>query len=241
MTRFAFPPFPQAAVPIAGTDLAFPVRRVLCVGRNYAAHRREMGGDERDPPFFFAKPADALSPGGCAIPYPSATAELHHEIELVIAIGGAGESLSPDAGARLIYGYAVGVDLTRRDLQSQAKAKGQPWEAGKGFDCSAPISPIRRGPAPAPEARIWLAVNGEVRQEGRIGDMIWNAAEIVAQASALWSLAPGDLIFTGTPEGVGPLVRADQVTGGVDGVGALEFTISGAGARADAPRAVGAA
>src|SRR5580658_777979 len=154
MTRFAFPPFPQASVPIAGTDLAFPVRRVLCVGRNYAAHRREMGGDERDPPFFFAKPADALVIGGGAAPYPSATSELHHEIELVIAIGGEGASVSAEAGARLIYGCAVGVDLTRRDLQSQAKAKGQPWEAGKSFDGSAPISAIHRGPPPSPDARI---------------------------------------------------------------------------------------
>lgn len=234
MSTFAFPPAPQAAVPIAGTDTLFPVRRVLCVGRNYAAHRREMGGDDRDPPFFFAKPADALVPGGSAVPYPSASAELHHEIELVIAIGGEGTGVSAEAAARLIYGYAVGVDLTRRDLQGQAKAKGQPWEAGKGFDFSAPISPIHRGTPPSPEARIWLAVNGEVRQEGRIGDMIWNPAEIVAEASALWTLAAGDLIFTGTPEGVGPLARGDKVTGGVDGVDALEFTISGSASRLNA-------
>ncbi len=228
MANYAFQPFPQATVPISGTDALFPVRRILCVGRNYAAHRREMGGDERDPPFFFAKPADAVVPGGGTVPYPSATHELHHEIELVIAIGGAGADVSAAAAARLIYGYAVGVDLTRRDLQGQAKAKGQPWEAGKGFDGSAPIRPIHRGAAPAPDARIWLAVNGEVRQAGRIGDMIWNPAEILAEASALWRLAPGDLVFTGTPEGVGPLAHGDRVTGGVDGVGALEFTISGA-------------
>jgi fumarylpyruvate hydrolase len=232
MANYAFQPCPQAAVPIAGTDTLFPVRRVLCVGRNYAAHRREMGGDERDPPFFFAKPADALVPGAGTVPYPSATHELHHEIELVIAIGGEGADVSAEAASRLIFGYAVGVDLTRRDLQNQAKAKGQPWEAGKGFDGSAPISPIHRGPAPSAEARIWLAVNGEVRQAGMIGDMIWNPAEILAEASALWRLAPGDLIFTGTPEGVGPLARGDKVTGGVDGVGALEFTISGVAAKA---------
>jgi fumarylpyruvate hydrolase len=231
MAHYAFPPSPQVAVPLEGGNLLFPVRRVLCVGRNYAAHRREMGGDERDPPFFFAKPADALVLGGGATPYPSVTNDLHHEIELVIAIGGEGTDVSAEAGARMIYGCAVGVDLTRRDLQSQAKAKGQPWEAGKSFDDSAPISPIRRGPPPPPEARIWLAVNGQLRQEGRIGDMIWNAAEIVAQASALWRLAPGDLIFTGTPEGVGPLERGDTVTGGVDGVGSLEFSISGVAAR----------
>jgi len=224
---FAFPPPPQTIVPIAGTDTLFPVRRILCVGRNYAAHRREMGGNERDPPFFFAKPADALVPGGGTVPYPPATDDLHHEIELVIAVGGEGVHLSADAAGALIYGYAVGVDLTRRDLQGKAKDKGQPWEAGKGFDASAPISAIRRGAAPSPDARIWLAVNGEVRQTGTIGDMIWSPSEILAEASALWRLAPGDLVFTGTPEGVGPLVRDDKVTGGVDGVGALEFTISG--------------
>jgi fumarylpyruvate hydrolase len=234
MARYAFPPFPQATVPIAGTDVLFPVRRILCVGRNYAAHRREMGGDERDPPFFFAKPADAVVACGGRVAYPSATHELHHEIELVIAVGGEGADVSAPAASRLIYGYAVGVDLTRRDLQAQAKAKGQPWEAGKGFDGSAPISPIRRGAALLPEARIWLAVNGEVRQAGRIGDMIWNPAEILAEASVLWRLAPGDLIFTGTPEGVGPLARGDTVTSGVDGVGALEFTISRVAAEAEA-------
>jgi fumarylpyruvate hydrolase len=232
MAKYAFAPSPQTVVPVAGGDLLFPVRRVLCVGRNYAAHRREMGGDERDPPFFFAKPADALVADGGMTPYPSATQDLHHEIELVIAIGAEGEGISAEAGAGLIYGCAVGVDLTRRDLQSQSKAKGQPWEAGKSFDCSAPISAIRRGPPPPPEARIWLAVNDQVRQEGRIGDMIWNAAEIVAQASTLWRLAPGDLIFTGTPEGVGPLRCGDHVTGGVEGVGALAFTISPAAAPA---------
>src|SRR5580704_14939363 len=134
MPHYAFQPLPQAVVPVAGTDTLFPVRRILCVGRNYAAHRREMGGDERDPPFFFAKPADALVLGGGATPYPSVTNDLHHEIELVIAIGGEGTDVSAEAGARMIYGCAVGVDLTRRDLQSQAKAKGQPWEAGKSFD-----------------------------------------------------------------------------------------------------------
>jgi fumarylpyruvate hydrolase len=228
MDAFAFPPPPRPAIPLAGTETLFPIRRILCVGRNYAAHRREMGGDERDPPFFFAKPGDAVVPGGGRVPYPSATTELHHEIELVIAIGGEGADLSPGAAAGLIYGYAVGVDLTRRDLQNSAKAKGQPWEAGKAFDSSAPISPIHRGAPPPPEARVWLAVNGEVRQSGLIGDMIWSPAEIIAQASILWRLAPGDLIFTGTPEGVGPLAPGDRVTGGVDGVDVLAFEISGA-------------
>jgi fumarylpyruvate hydrolase len=227
MTAFAFPPPPPTAIPIAGTDLLFPVRRVLCVGRNYAAHRKEMGGDERDPPFFFAKPADALLPCCETVPYPPATSDLHHEIELVIAVAGEGANLAADEANSLVFGYAVGVDLTRRDLQARAKDKGQPWEAGKGFDASAPISAIRRGGAPSPDARIWLTVDGDVRQTGRIGDMIWSPMEILAEASALWRLAPGDLIFTGTPEGVGPLVRGAKVVGGVDGVGALEFTISG--------------
>jgi len=228
MTAFAFPPPPTPVVPVAGSGMLFPVRRILCVGRNYAAHRREMGGDERDPPFFFAKPGDAVVPGDGTVTFPSATDELHHEIELVLAIGGEGADLSPEAAAGVIFGCAVGVDLTRRDLQNHAKAKGQPWEAGKGFDGSAPISHIARGAPPPDAARIWLAVNGEVRQSGRIGDMIWSPAEILAQASTLWRLAPGDLIFTGTPEGVGSLARGDVVTGGVDGVGALAFTLSGA-------------
>jgi fumarylpyruvate hydrolase len=210
---------------VEGEAAAFPVRRILCVGRNYAAHRREMGGDERDPPFFFAKPADAVVPPGGEVPYPSRTRNLHHEIELVVALKGGGADLSPDEALDRVFGYAVGVDLTRRDLQNAAKDKGQPWEAGKAYDASAPISAIRRAAGPPPQGRIWISVNGEVRQDGVVADMIWNVGEIIAEASKLWRLAPGDLIFTGTPEGVGPVVRGDRIEGEVEGVGRLAFEI----------------
>lgn len=225
MTTYAFPPHALPTVPVEGSDAVFPVRRILCVGRNYAAHRREMGGDERDPPFFFAKPADAVAPLRRDIPYPPATSDLHHEIELVVALKAGGADLTAEQALACVYGYAVGVDLTRRDLQGAAKAKGQPWEAGKAFDASAPISAIRIMDAPTAEAVINLSVNGTERQRGQIGDMIWNIGEVIAKASALWTLAAGDLIFTGTPEGVGAIARGDVVTGEVEGVGRLEFTL----------------
>lgn len=225
MIPYAFPPHALPTVPVEGSDAVFPVRRILCVGRNYAAHRREMGGDERDPPFFFAKPADAVAPLRREIPYPPATSDLHHEIELVVALKAGGADLTPEQALACVFGYAVGVDLTRRDLQGAAKAKGQPWEAGKAFDASAPISAIRMMNAPPPEAAITLSVNGAERQRGQIGDMIWNIGEVIAKASALWSLAAGDLIFTGTPEGVGAIARGDLVAGEVEGVGRLEFTL----------------
>jgi fumarylpyruvate hydrolase len=223
MTRYAFDPPVQPAVPIVGEDALFPVRRILCVGRNYAAHRREMGGDDRDPPFFFAKPADAYAPSGGTVPYPSATADLHHEIELVVALKAGGVDIAPQQALDLVLGYAVGVDLTRRDLQNAAKAKGQPWEAAKGFDASAPLSPIRRWSGAPPQGRIHLSVNGAVRQQAEVADMIWNIAEVIAEASKLWRLAPGDLIFSGTPEGVGALKVGDLVEGGVEGVGEITF------------------
>jgi fumarylpyruvate hydrolase len=223
---FAFDPPTQAAVPIEGEAGLFPVRRILCVGRNYAAHRREMGGDDRDPPFFFAKPADAIAPPGAPVPYPPATDNLHHEIELVAALGAGGANVSQDEALALVLGYAVGVDLTRRDLQNAAKGKGQPWEASKGFDASAPISPIRRWRGDPPQGRIQLSVNGQIRQDAVVADMLWNVAEIISEASKLWRLEAGDLIYTGTPEGVGPLVRGDRVTGEVEGVGRLEFKVS---------------
>lgn len=225
MTDYVFDPPSQAAVPVVGDYALFPVRRVYCVGRNYAAHRREMGGDDRDPPFFFAKPADAIAPPGADIPYPPATHVLHHEMELVVALGGGGADVPADEALALVFGYAAGVDLTRRDLQSAAKAKGHPWESGKAFDDSAPIGAIRPWRGAPPEGRIWLSVNGEIRQDANVADMIWSAGEIIAQAARLWRLAPGDLIFTGTPEGVGPLGVGDRVTGGVDGVGELAFDI----------------
>ncbi|MBV8684762.1 MAG: fumarylacetoacetate hydrolase family protein [Caulobacteraceae bacterium] len=226
MDSYIFAPPVYSSVPVVATPALFPVRRILCVGRNYAAHRREMGGDDRDPPFFFAKPADAVVGPGDAVPYPSRTADLHHEVELVVALNRAGEDIAPDEALDLVFGYAVGVDLTRRDLQAAAKAKGQPWEAAKGFDCSAPMSAIRPWTGASPTGSISLTVNGETRQSAKVEDMIWSVAEVIAEASKLWRLAPGDLIFTGTPEGVGPLVRGDHVVGEVEGVGALDFVIA---------------
>ena len=214
MTAFAVPIRPQPTVPVQGSDRPFPVRRILCVGRNYAAHAREMGADGRDPPFFFSKPADAVVPPGSDVPYPSATSDLHHEIELVVAIGEGGS----------IFGFAVGVDLTRRDLQNGFKAKGQPWDAAKGFDASAPISAIVPG-ATIPAGRIALSVNGAVKQEGQIADMIWSVKEVLIEAGKLWKLEAGDLVFTGTPEGVGPITRGDLVEGSVEGVGSLSFRV----------------
>ncbi|HQT52448.1 MAG: fumarylacetoacetate hydrolase family protein [Phenylobacterium sp.] len=226
MTDYVLAPPAQACVPVEGSSALFPVRRIYCVGRNYAAHRREMGGDDRDPPFFFAKPADAIVVPGAPVPYPTRTANLHHEIELVVALKGGGSNVPVESALDLVYGYAVGVDLTRRDLQNTAKDKGQPWEAGKAFDASAPISAIKPWTGPAPQGRIAISVNGTVKQEGVVADMIWNVAEIIAEASKLWALAPGDLIFTGTPEGVAAIVAGDKIEGEVDGVGALSFTVA---------------
>jgi fumarylpyruvate hydrolase len=225
MTQFVFEPAARAAVPVEGESAAFPVRRILCVGRNYAAHRREMGGDDRDPPFFFAKPADAVVPPGHDVGYPPRTQNLHHEIELVVALGAGGADVPVERALDLVLGYAVGVDLTRRDLQAAAKDKGQPWDAAKGFDDAAPISAIRRWTGAPPQGRISLSVNGQARQDATVADMIWSVAEIVAEASKLWRLEPGDLIFTGTPEGVGAIVRGDRVEGEVEGVGRIEFQV----------------
>lgn len=225
MTTYAFPPHAIPTVPVEGSGAAFPVRRILCVGRNYAAHAREMGADSRDPPFFFSKPADAVAPLKGQIAYPPATGDLHHEIELVVALKSGGANLSVEQALETVFGYAVGVDLTRRDLQGAAKAKGQPWEAGKAFDESAPITAIRVMDAPPPEAAVTLSVNGQERQRGEVGDMIWNVGEVIAKASELWTLAAGDLIFTGTPEGVGAIARGDKIVGEVEGVGRLEFTL----------------
>ncbi|MBA3810760.1 MAG: fumarylacetoacetate hydrolase family protein [Caulobacteraceae bacterium] len=226
MVAYVFDPPPRPAISILGTDAMFPVRRILCVGRNYAAHRREMGGDDREPPFFFSKPADAVVGAGAAIPYPSATADLHHEVELVAALGSGGADVAVEDALALVFGHAVGVDLTRRDLQGAARAKGQPWDAAKGFDRSAPMGAIRPAQGAPPGGRIRLTVNGAARQDASLGDMIWNVGEIIAQASRLWRLAAGDLIFTGTPEGVGPLVRGDRVEAAIDDVGDLTFTIT---------------
>ncbi|WP_282950095.1 MULTISPECIES: fumarylacetoacetate hydrolase family protein [unclassified Sphingopyxis] len=211
-------------VEIAGSDDRFPVRRIFCVGRNYAEHAREMGGaPDREPPFFFSKPADALVEANADIAMPPRTANLHHEIELVVALGSGGRDIGQDRAIETIFGYAAGNDLTRRDLQADAKAAGRPWDMAKGFDASAVISPIRRADEighPA-KARIWLTVNGEARQEGDIADMIWPVADIVAELSTYVELKAGDLIYTGTPAGVGGIATGDLVEGGVEGVGTI--------------------
>lgn len=227
---FAFPPAAPSALPIAGEAVLFPIRRVFCVGRNYAAHAREMGGDPtREAPFFFAKPADAVvavaADGTTQVHYPPATAELHHEVELVIALGAGGADLSPAEGAACVMACGVGIDLTRRDIQAGLKAKGQPWEMAKAFDESAPVSPLRRIAVPPSAGGIWLDVNGARRQAGDLCDMIWNVGEIVGHLSRFVRLAPGDLIFTGTPEGVGPLQRGDHVRAGIEGVAEMALTV----------------
>lgn len=224
-----FPAPPAVTVPILGSTNVFPVRRIFCVGKNYADHAREMGGDPtREPPFFFGKDASTLTLSGASIPYPSATQNLHHEIELVVALHKGGSDIAVADALDHVFGYAVGNDLTRRDLQAAAKAVGQPWDTAKAFDQAAVISPIN--PATAlghPQAgRIWLSVNGTGRQEGDIGAMIWPVPEIIAALSQLFRFQPGDLIYTGTPAGVGPLVSGDRVEGGIDGVGTLTHSIS---------------
>ena len=211
-------------VSIHGSDARFPVRRIFCVGKNYADHAREMGGDpEREPPFFFSKPADAVIGADVEIPFPPRTANLHHEIELVVAIGKGGANIPAEAAFDHIFGYAVGNDLTRRDLQAEAKADGRPWDMAKGFDNSAVVSPLRLAEEIGhPErARIWLSVNGKLRQDGDIADLIWPVPAIIAELSSYVALQPGDLIFTGTPAGVGRIERGDRVEGGIEGIGEI--------------------
>ncbi len=223
-----FPAPPRPLVAIQGTEAVFPVHRIYCVARNYAAHAREMGMDpEREPPFFFAKPADAIVADGAPVPYPPRTRNLHHEIELVVAIGRGGREVPVERALEHVYGYAVGNDLTRRDLQTLAKNEGRPWDTAKGFDASAPIAAIRPAAAVGHPSRgaIWLEVNGERRQSADLAEMIWNVPEVIAELSTLFELAPGDLIFTGTPAGVGPLVPGDEILGGIDGLGTLRNRI----------------
>jgi fumarylpyruvate hydrolase len=228
MNAYVFPPPPQASVPVAGGGL-FPVRRIFCVGRNYAEHVREMGGNpEREAPFFFTKPADAVVTGGADMPYPTRTENLHHEMELVVAIGTGGTDI-PVAGALAhVFGYAAGLDMTRRDLQNEAKNTRRPWDMSKGFDRSAPIGDIVPAAAlPDPtRGKIELKVNGAVRQTSDLSQMIWSVAETIAYLSGLVRLAPGDLIFTGTPEGVGAVSRGDLLEGLVEGVGTVRVRIA---------------
>lgn len=227
---------PVAAVPVAGSDKTFPVRRIYCVGRNYVEHAQEMGFTGREPPFFFAKPADAIvnvAPGETAtIPYPPGTSNVHHEIELVVAIGKRGANIAEEDAAQYIFGYAVGIDMTRRDLQMELRKAGRPWELGKAYDQSAPIGPI----IPADQAggiekaRIWIAVNGEKRQDSNIDKLIWNVPETIAYLSRYFELHPGDLIYTGTPAGVGAVVAGDEMHGGVDGLGDIRVKVGAADA-----------
>jgi len=220
MTQWLFAPRPVPSLPIVGSDQRFPVRRILCVGQNYAAHAREMGSDpDKQTPFFFTKPGDAIVSDGANPSYPSATTNLHYEAELVAVIG-PGE----DGGVNIV-GWAVGCDLTRRDLQAEAKKAGRPWDAAKGFDQSAPCGPVTLGDLPSPDGAIRLSVNGETRQDSVLNDMILNPDRIVAAAAALWSLQPGDLIFTGTPSGVGPVQAGDRVVVTIDGLETLSFEI----------------
>jgi fumarylpyruvate hydrolase len=215
-------------VPIAGSDKIFPVRRIYCVGKNYAAHAREMGSDPAtEPPFFFMKPADSIVTGR-AVAYPSDTTNLHHEIELVVAIGVGGANIAAGRALDHIYGYAVGIDLTKRDRQAAAKDKGQPWERAKAFEASAPIAPIQPADRIGHPSRgaISLTVNGAPRQQGDLADLILPVPGIIAQLSQVWTLAPGDLIYTGTPEGVGAVMRGDVLSGEIEGVGAIEVAIT---------------
>jgi len=221
------PLWPLPAVPVAGSEAQFPVRRIFCVGRNYAEHAREMGGNpEREPPFFFMKPADAILTGG-RMDYPAKTADLQHEIELVVALARGGRDIPAEAALDCVFGYAVGLDMTRRDVQGELKAKGRSWEMGKAFDQSAPISAI----APAERighpqrGAITLTVNSQSRQHGDLADMIWPVAGIIANLSGYVTLQPGDLIYTGTPAGVGKVERGDRLEGAVEGVGTLSVTI----------------
>lgn len=218
----------QPSVAVAGSAGRYPVRRVYCIGRNYAAHAREMGHNpDREPPFFFMKPADAVVNGEASIQYPPRTSDFHHEIELVVAVGRSGSNIAVNQALGYVYGYAVGIDFTRRDLQKEAKELGRPWDTAKGFDQSAPVSAIH----PASDighprtGRIWLAVNGEDRQIGDLNELIWDIAESVAELSTLFRLEPGDLIFTGTPAGVGPVNVGDSVTGGIEGIDEIAVTI----------------
>jgi len=213
------------SVPIAGSSDRFPVRRIFCVGQNYADHAREMGSDpDRQPPFFFCKPADAIVPGGGDIPYPAHTADLHHEVELVLALKGGGSDIAAGDARALVFGVAVGIDLTRRDLQAAAKKAGRPWDMAKGFDLSAPITPIVAGAYPTSGA-ITLSIDGAVRQRGDLADMIWSPDEIIATLSTYVTLAPGDLIFTGTPAGVGPIRRGETVLAEIAGLPSLALRV----------------
>ena len=228
MTEFVIRAPDAASLAIEGQDARFPLRRVYCVGRNYSEHAREMGHDpDREPPFFFSKPADAVVPAQGEVPYPPLTSDLHHEVELVVALSKGGKNIAPEEALNHVWGYTVGVDLTRRDLQATAKKMGRPWDFAKGFDHSAPsnaLHPVSKVGHPA-KGKIWLAVNGETRQVGDLSDQIWQVADVISYLSQSVELQPGDVIFTGTPSGVGAIAPGDEVSGGIEGIGEFRFTL----------------
>ncbi len=228
MSNFVFPPAEIPSAAVRGTDARYAVRRIFCVGRNYADHAREMGADPtREPPFYFTKPATALTPSGATVPYPTETKNYHYEMELVIAVGAPVFKVTPEAATAAIWGYAPGLDMTRRDLQAAARAAGKPWDTAKGFDQSAILGDIARlaDVGLLASGAITLAVNGVEKQRGDLADMIWRQAEIVSNLSHLYRLHPGDLIYTGTPAGVGAVLPGDVITGRIDGLGDIALTI----------------
>lgn len=225
---YAFEPAPRPALPIVGSRLRFPVRRIFCVGLNYSAHRHEMGDSDRDPPFFFSKQPDMIVPSGTPIQYPSLTQNFHHEIELVVAMKAGGQNIPVTQALALVYGYGVGLDMTRRDLQTVDKDKRWPWESGKSFEQSAPcsaISPVTTV-GHLTSGRIHLTVNGQTRQDADLKDMIWNAAEVISHLSSQFGLAAGDVIYTGTPDGVGPVSRGDEMRAQIDGLEPLVTAVA---------------
>ena len=229
--NFVFQPAPVVSVPVVGSPERFPVHRIYCVGRNYEEHAKEMGFTGREPPFFFMKPADAVVvvPAGetGSIPYPSLTKNLHHEIELVVAIGTGGKDILAADAHKHVFGYAVGLDMTRRDLQNDMKKQGRPWCIGKGFDHSAPIGPItpEAKAGDVAKAEIYVQVNGTDRQRSNVSKLIWNIGETIEHLSAAWELQPGDLIYSGTPEGVAAVVAGDRMVGGITGLGELRVNV----------------
>ena len=232
MTDYIFTPHPRASASVLSSEQRFPVRRIFCVGRNYRAHAREMGFSDKEPPFFFTKPADALVETGSTIPYPPLTADLHHEIELVLAVGKSGVNIAPEDAMSHIWGAGVGIDFTRRDLQIAHREKGRPWDWGKAFDNSAPLSPLiplenlPGAKAEFAHGRIWLSVNGEIRQDADLSELIWPVRDIIAFCSQSVLLQAGDLIFTGTPAGVSAVGPGDSLSGGVEGVGEIQISLS---------------
>jgi fumarylpyruvate hydrolase len=229
---YVFNPLPAASVPVAGRAERFPVHRVYCVGRNYEDHAKEMGFTGREPPFFFLKPADTVVPVNAgetgSMAYPSLTSNLHHEIELVVAIGTGGRNIKAADAKKHIFGYAVGLDMTRRDLQGEMKKQGRPWCIGKAFEQSAPIGPITPAAqaGDVEKAEIYVQVNGKDRQRSNVSKLIWNIGETIEHLSAAWDLQPGDLIYTGTPEGVAAVVKGDTLEGGVAGLGTLKIKVA---------------